>query len=91
MVPLHFGNIERQLKEAKSTYFIGEKLTIADISIYDAIVNFGTSRLPEDVMGNYSALKAFVAKVEENPGIAKYLKSEQFAGLMKFDKSTLGY
>jgi len=91
VVPLHFGNIERQLKEANSTFFCGETLTIADVSIYDALVNFGTSRLPFDVMGDYPALKAFVSMVEKNEGIAKYLKSEQFAGLMKFDKSSLGY
>jgi glutathione S-transferase len=91
VVPLHFGNIERQLKEKGSDFFVGDKLTVADIAIYDAVINFGESRIPGDSLSEFAALKAWTKRVEASPGIAKYLLSEQYAGLMKFDESTLGY
>lgn len=91
VAPLHFGNMERQLKEAGSDFFLGDKLTVADITIYDAVVNFGKNRIPGDSLSEFGALKEWIKRVEASPGIAKYLKSEQYSGLMKFDNSTLGY
>mmetsp|Transcript_13828 Transcript_13828/g.20750 ORF Transcript_13828/g.20750 Transcript_13828/m.20750 type:complete len:264 (+) Transcript_13828:28-819(+) len=91
VVPLHFTNMERQLKEAGSDFFLGDTLTVADIAIYDAVANFATSRIPGDALSEYGALKAFVKRVEANPGIAKYLKSDGYAGIMKFDLASLGH
>ena len=91
VVPLHVSNMERQLKEAGSNFFLGNTLTIADIAIYDAVVYFARTKMPGDTLSKYGALKEFVKRVEANPGIAKYLKSEQFAGLVKPDLASLGH
>jgi len=91
VVPLHLANMERQLKEAGSNFFLGDTLTVADITIYDVVVYFARNRMPGDALSEYGALKEFVKRVEANPGIAKYLKSEQFAGLMKPDVASLGH
>jgi len=91
VVPLHFENMERQLKEAGTDFFVGDKLTVADISLYDAVVNFGSDRVPGDALEKFGALKEWTKRVENNAGIAKYLASDEFAGLMKFGPSSLGY
>eukprot|EP00984_Skeletonema_dohrnii_P020061 scaffold9695_cov74-Skeletonema_dohrnii-CCMP3373.AAC.4 len=89
VLPLHFGNLERQLKESTGDYFIGDSLTIADIACYDAIVNFGSNRAIGS-LAEFETLKAWVDKVESNEGIKNYLASESFAGLWKFGPDTLG-
>jgi len=91
VVPLHFGNMERQLNESSGDYFIGDKLTVADIAIYDAVMNFSSNRIPGGVaFDGFDALKAWTKLVEANSGIAKYLASEQYAKIMKFGPATLG-
>ncbi|KAL7479097.1 hypothetical protein ACHAW6_004842 [Cyclotella cf. meneghiniana] len=89
VLPLHLGNLERQLKNSSGGYFVGDFLTIADIACYDAIVNFGSSRVP-GALDQFPALIAWVAKVESNEGIKQYLASDSFASLMKFGPETLG-
>ena len=89
VLPLHLGNLERQLKDSKGDYFVGDELTIADVACYDATVNFGSSRVP-GVLDGFPVLKAWVTKVEENEGIKQYLASDSFAGLMKFGPETVG-
>mmetsp|Transcript_11107 Transcript_11107/g.10637 ORF Transcript_11107/g.10637 Transcript_11107/m.10637 type:complete len:227 (-) Transcript_11107:124-804(-) len=86
--PKHAGNMDRQLKG--TDFFIGNKMTIADICVYDALVNFGTNRIPGDSLKDFPKLKELIKRVESNPGIKTYLSSEQYAGIYKFDKSTLG-
>lgn len=86
VAPLHFENMERQLKEAGTDFYLGDKLTVADVAIYDAVVNFGTSRIPGDSLKNFAVLKEWVKRVEANPGISSYLKSEQYKSLAKFEK-----
>lgn len=89
ILPLHLGNLERQLKESTGDYFIGDSLTIADIACYDAVTNFGSNRVI-GALDEFKTLKAWVEKVESNEGIKKYLASEKFAGLWKFGPDTLG-
>lgn len=89
VLPLHLGNLERQLKLSSGDYFIGDKLTIADIACYDAIVNFGSNRVI-GALDEYAALKAWADKVESNEGVKKYLASDAFAGLWTFGPDTLG-
>ena len=89
ILPLHLGNLERQLKESTGDYFIGDSLTIADIACYDAVTNFGSNRVI-GALDDFKTLKAWVEKVESNEGIKKYLASEKFAGLWKFGPDTLG-
>lgn len=92
-VPLHFGNMERQLKEAGTAFFTGEELGVADIAIYDAVVNFALSRMPESTLEGlptFPVLMAWKGRVEANPGISAYLKSEAYEKIGKFGPSTLG-
>ena len=89
--PSHAGNLERQLKEAGTDFFIGNTLTVADIAAYDAVVNFGTNRIPGDALEKFQMLQKWVERVEATPGIAKYLSSSEYAGLAKFSAETLGY
>lgn len=89
VLPLHLGNLERQLKNSTGDYFVGDSLTIADISVYDVCTNFGANRVP-GALNEFPALKAWVDKVESNEGIKKYLASDSYAGLMKFGPETLG-
>ena len=89
VLPLHLGNLERQLKNSTGDYFVGNSLTIADISVYDVCTNFGANRVP-GALNEFPALKAWVDKVESNEGIKKYLASDSYAGLMKFGPETLG-
>ena len=89
VLPLHLGNIERQLKESSGEYFIGDSLSLADIAIYDAVVNMGSNRVPT-ALDSFSTLKEWKAKVESNEGIKKYLASDSYANLMKFGPETLG-
>ena len=74
-----------------STFFLVDTLTVVDIAIYDVVVYFTRNRMPGDVLSEYGALKELVRRVEANPGIAKHLKSEQFAGLIKPDLVSLGH
>ena len=89
VLPLHLGNIERQLKESSGEYFIGNTLSLADIAIYDAVVNFGSNREPT-ALDSFATLKSWKAKVESNEGIKKYLASDAYANLMKFGPESLG-
>mmetsp|Transcript_18178 Transcript_18178/g.37817 ORF Transcript_18178/g.37817 Transcript_18178/m.37817 type:complete len:242 (-) Transcript_18178:395-1120(-) len=94
--PRHVDNLERQLVALGGDYFGGSStLSIADVTLYDAIVFFGT-RLIDGVEGLENpcgpALKAWIERVESNENIANYLKSDQFKALVFVpDKSTIGY
>lgn len=91
ILPQHLANIDRQLKSNKEggLYFIGDSLTLADVACYDAVVNFGSDRLP-GVLDAFPELEAWKGRVESNMGIKKYLASEEYAGLMKFGPESLG-
>eukprot|EP00553_Chaetoceros_curvisetus_P003605 CAMPEP_0204629124 /NCGR_PEP_ID=MMETSP0717-20131115/17446_1 /ASSEMBLY_ACC=CAM_ASM_000666 /TAXON_ID=230516 /ORGANISM="Chaetoceros curvisetus" /LENGTH=200 /DNA_ID=CAMNT_0051645969 /DNA_START=331 /DNA_END=929 /DNA_ORIENTATION=- len=69
VIPKHFENFERQLNESGKAFFVTDELTIADILVYDAVVNFGTNREPNALDG-FSALKEWKGRVESNQGIA---------------------
>jgi len=89
VLPLHLGNLERQLKESSGGYFVGDTLTLADVACYDAVVNFGSNRVPT-ALDAFPDLKGWKLKVESNEGIKKYLVSDSYAGVMKFGPETLG-
>lgn len=88
VLPRHFGNFERQLVENGGLYFVvKDRLTIADVSVYDAVVNFGKNRAKSDCMENFHILSNWIHRVESNPGIATYLSSEKYASIqMKFNQ-----
>jgi len=89
-LPKHLANFERQLEQSAGEYFIGNTLTLADVACYDAVLNYGSNRVPGGALGDFPTLNAWVGRVEENEGIKKYLASEAFAGLGKFGPSSLG-
>uniref|UniRef100_A0A7S2EPT5 GST C-terminal domain-containing protein n=1 Tax=Ditylum brightwellii TaxID=49249 RepID=A0A7S2EPT5_9STRA len=86
-VPLHFGNFERQLKENGGEYFVvKDRLTIADVAVYDAVVSFGANRAPDDCLDKFPSLAQWIKRVESDPGIVSYHASDKYANLMKFGK-----
>jgi len=89
--PQHLQNLERQLLlNESSPYFVGDELTVADISVYDVVVNFGTDRLgSREILLQLPALKWLVDTVEAEEGIAKYMASEQFKKIPKFGPESL--
>lgn len=91
VIPLHFGNLERQLKEGGADYFCGSTLTLADVTIYDVLSNFTCDRVPGEALKGFDDLKAWKERVGKHPGIAKFFASDQYQSLNKFGKSTLGY
>ena len=89
VLPLHLGNLERQLKQSSGGYFVGDALTIADVACYDAVVNFGSNCVPT-ALEAFPVLSAWKERVETNAGIKKYLASEAYEGLGKFGPETVG-
>merc|ERR1712008_285728 len=61
-LPRHLGNLERQLGDGD--FFVGEKLSIVDITVYDAVTSYGSNRVPGDALKEFPMLKAFVGRVE---------------------------
>lgn len=89
-LPKHLSNFERQLT---GDFFVGSALSVADVSVYDAVQNFGTGRLPDggkDILAQFPKLKEWMTRVESNSGIAKYFSSDQCKGIMTFGPETLG-
>mmetsp|Transcript_5609 Transcript_5609/g.8904 ORF Transcript_5609/g.8904 Transcript_5609/m.8904 type:complete len:163 (-) Transcript_5609:42-530(-) len=89
-LPKHLANFERQLKQSTGEYFIRNELTLADVACYDAVMNYGSNRVPGGALGDFPTLKAWVGRVEEYEGIKKYLASEAFEALGKFGPKSLG-
>jgi len=90
----HAGNLERQIVEIGDNndceYFLGKTFSIVDISVYDAITNYGTSCIPGDALKEFPKLKTLMKRVTEQPRIAVYLASEQYAEIQKFSPALLG-
>lgn len=91
VLPLHLGNFQRMLIDNGGVYFVGKEddnqLTVADIAVYDAVVNYGANRAPEGCLDTFAVLKSWVERVEGNEGIKAYLASEQFAKIeTKFNR-----
>mmetsp|Transcript_23996 Transcript_23996/g.48561 ORF Transcript_23996/g.48561 Transcript_23996/m.48561 type:complete len:220 (-) Transcript_23996:196-855(-) len=89
VLPTHLENFERQLKGSSGDYFVGDKLTVADLTVYDAVVNFGANRVP-GALDDFKALKAWTERVEHNSVIKVYLASKEYSKLYKFGPETLG-
>jgi len=91
-LPLHLSNFERQLTD--DFFVVGSKLTIADISVYDAVTSFGLGRLPKGgkdvLLAKFPKMKEWISRVESDSAIAGYLSCERCQGIMKFGPETLG-
>mmetsp|Transcript_10224 Transcript_10224/g.16157 ORF Transcript_10224/g.16157 Transcript_10224/m.16157 type:complete len:233 (+) Transcript_10224:59-757(+) len=89
VLPKHLGNFERQVEESNGDYFVGDSLTLVDVVCYDAIVNYGSFRVP-GILDGFPKLQAWKGRVEEDKGIKKYLSSREYARLYKFGPESLG-
>ena len=90
-MPVHFENFQRQLLENSNGdggyIVVKDRLTLADVAVYDAVVNYGANRAPSDCLDKFPQLAQWVRLVETHPRISHYLKSEQFAKIeMKFSR-----
>ena len=79
-MPNHVGNLQRLLGD--NDYFVGNKLSIADITVYDVLVS-QVSRMLPGAVDAFPKLVAFVKRVEENEKIAAYKKTEQYTNLLQ--------
>ena len=80
-LPKHVGNIERQLGDKE--WFVGGKLSVADIAVYDALTSKCRALVPNSLEA-FPKLDALVKRVEALPAIAKYRSEERFTKLMQF-------
>jgi len=62
-----------------STYFVGDKLTYADISVFDALDT--VLSLQPDALDTYPRLKGFLQRMEQRPRISQYINSRPRSGL----------
>jgi glutathione S-transferase len=81
-LPTHLSNLERLLGFFGQEYFCGASLCVADLNIYDA-VDVAQRQIPF-VLDEFPKLKAFHARVEARPNIARWIASEQRAKLFAF-------
>jgi glutathione S-transferase len=77
----HFANFERLLGE--SDFFVGDAVTVADLTAFDIFNNFGFNLLPSK-KGSFPKLVAFMERIAARPKIAAYMASEKYTGLMPF-------
>jgi glutathione S-transferase len=96
VLPKHIDNLERQFVAAGGDFWGGSStISIADATLYDAIVGFGTNLIDgaegvENPCG--PALTAWIKRVESNKRIKAYLEGDQFKNIAgKFNKSALGF
>jgi len=57
-------------------YIIGDSITMADFPLYEVLYIHG--KLVPGLYESYPKLKAFIARFEAEPKIAKYMKSDHF-------------
>ncbi|ESO82572.1 hypothetical protein LOTGIDRAFT_134409 [Lottia gigantea] len=72
-IPAYLRKNEKIMQD--SGYFVGDKLSLADIAVYD-LTNFFMRRDP-NLMTPYPKLSASRKLIETYPGIAAYIKSRQ--------------
>lgn len=96
VLPKHVKNLENQLVSAGGDYFGGSStLSIADVTLYEAIVFFGLNIIAgaegiEDPCG--PAMKAWIDRVGSDPRIKAYLEGDQYKKILgRFNKSSIGY
>eukprot|EP00123_Amoebidium_parasiticum_P019703 comp31182_c0_seq1/m.47250 comp31182_c0_seq1/g.47250 ORF comp31182_c0_seq1/g.47250 comp31182_c0_seq1/m.47250 type:complete len:209 (-) comp31182_c0_seq1:502-1128(-) len=74
-LPWFFKGLEGRLKQAGTGYFVGEKLTIADLQVYDALswVKSGIlDHVPTTVLDGYPLLSAHLQRVDSHPRVAEW-------------------
>ncbi|GBF92103.1 hypothetical protein Rsub_04450 [Raphidocelis subcapitata] len=72
----HFEYLERLLKKAGGTWFVGPAPTAADLAVYDIIhLHLRDQLFPEEMKAQYPGLVAHHDRVEALPGVKEYLAS----------------
>jgi len=82
-LPKHFKNFERLLGD--HDYFVGDQLSVADLTAYDILTNFSFNLFPS-LKAEFATLAAFADRIAAVPEIAAYIASEKFTSLMAFPK-----
>jgi glutathione S-transferase len=74
-LPTNLQSFEKLLKENKGgdSYFVGDKMTWADISFIDLCARMGSFQV-EMPFGDFPKLKALRERVESTPKIAEWIK-----------------
>lgn len=80
-LPRHFGNLERLLGD--NDFFVGDAPTIADMTTFDVLNNFGFNIFPS-TKESFPKLLAFYDRIAARPNIAAYMASEKYTALMAF-------
>ena len=79
-LPKHVDNLARLL--GSRDYFAAVGFTVADLTIYDTLDV--TERQVPGTLAKYPTLKAFHARVEARPNVAKWIASEERGKLLAF-------
>jgi glutathione S-transferase len=83
--PKHAKNFESQLEKSGGPFWGGSStLSLADVTIYDAICFYGTYVIEgaEGVVDPCGpALKEWIARVESNPRIKAYMEGDQYKNI----------
>ena len=69
---MHLSNFERLLSDKE--WFVGGKLSVADITVFDTITTMSKAMFPE-CLANFPKLAAHHAKMLALPKIAAYRES----------------
>jgi len=74
-IPSHLRTFENVLKKNGTGFFVGNRLSVADIALFD-ILDIHTILKP-DCLDNFQPLKSFKKKIEQSSKIDEYLKSNR--------------
>ncbi|PVD21609.1 hypothetical protein C0Q70_17408 [Pomacea canaliculata] len=74
--PRFFGFVLKLLQENGTGYFVGNKLSLADIIVYDMATQL-RDVFSCDVAADFPEIKALVEKVSSNENIKKYIDSRK--------------
>lgn len=75
-LPLWMGYFEKLKLKNPGNFFVGKKLSIADIAIFDSLTNIDLMR--KGIVRKSETLKKFLEAFESQPKYAEYRKSKRY-------------
>lgn len=81
-LPNHISKFEAILKKNKSGFLVGDKVSVADYSLFEVMLNHKVlcgSACP--CSGKFPSMMAFMEKMSSRPKIKEYLESDAFKKL----------